>query len=89
MMDPDLFQDWGRRDPVGQYEEYLAHLGRALAPSGSDRPTADSVDWNRSLMRSVEEEVLQEVNAAEEEALQSRDLSVPEPGPHEELHCYG
>ena len=28
-------------------------------------------------------------DAAEEEALQSRDLSVPEPGLHEELHCYG
>ena len=57
--------------------------------SGSDRPTADLVEWNRSLMRSVEEEALQEVTAAEEEALQSRDLSVPEPGLHEELHCYG
>lgn len=89
MMDPDLFHDWGRRDPVGQYEEYLAHMGRALAPAGSERPTADPDGWNRSLMRSIEEEALQEVDAAEEEALQSRDLSVPEPGLHEELQCYG
>jgi len=89
MMDPDLFQDWGRRDPVGQYEEYLARMGRPLIPSGSDRPTADSVGWNRSLMRSVEEEALQEVDAAEKEALQSREMSVPEPGLHEELQCYG
>ena len=89
MMNPDLFQEWGRRDPVGQYEEYLARMGRPLAPSGSDRPTADSVGWNRSLMRSVEEEALQEVDAAEKEALRSREMSVPEPGLHEELQCYG
>ena len=89
MMDPGLFQEWGRRDPVGQYEEYLAHMGRPLVPSGSDRPTAESIELNRSLMRSVEKEALQEVDAAEKEALQSRELSVPRPAPDEDLECYG
>ena len=91
MMDPGLFQEWGRRDPVGQYEEYLAHLGRPLAPLGYEGPgpTADPVEWNRSLMRTIEAEALQEVEAAEAEALQSREASVPVPGPHEDLECYG
>ncbi|MGB5527380.1 MAG: thiamine pyrophosphate-dependent dehydrogenase E1 component subunit alpha [Gemmatimonadota bacterium] len=91
MMDPGLFQEWGRRDPVGQYEEYLAHLGRPLAPLGYEGPgpTADPVEWNRSLMRTIEAEALQEVEAAEAEALQSREASVPVPGPDEDLECYG
>ena len=91
MMNPELFQEWGRRDPVGQYEEYLADLGRPLA-SGRDEvpsPTADPVEWNRSLMRALEAEALREVDAAEQEALQSRELSVPQPGPDEDLECYG
>jgi TPP-dependent pyruvate/acetoin dehydrogenase alpha subunit len=90
MMSPDLFQRWGRRDPVGQYEEYLAHLGRSLAPAGVEQdPSEDAVQWNRSLMRAVEAEVIQEVDTAETEALQSREVSVPEPGLHADLECYG
>mgnify|MGYP001828044892 FL=1 len=90
MMSPDLFQRWGRRDPVGQYEEYLAHLGRPLAPAGVEQgPSEDAVQWNRSLMRAVEAEVIQEVDTAETEALESREASVPEPGLHEDLECYG
>lgn len=91
MMDPGLFQEWGRRDPVGQYEEYLADLGRPLASAGGEGPgpTADPVEWNRSLMRAIEAEALQEVDAAEEEALESREASVPRPGPDEDLECYG
>jgi TPP-dependent pyruvate/acetoin dehydrogenase alpha subunit len=90
MMSPDLFQRWGRRDPVGQYEEYLAHMGRSLAPAGVEQdPSEDAVQWNRSLMRAVEAEVIQEVDTAETEALQSREVSVPEPGLHADLECYG
>jgi hypothetical protein len=89
-MKPELFQKWGRRDPVGQFEEYLAHLGRPLALAGDEGSTAaDAVEWNRSLMRTVEAEVLQEVDAAEQEALQSREVSVPQPGRDEDLECYG
>ena len=91
MMSPEMFQEWGRRDPVGMYEEYLADLGRPLVMEGNHpaNPAADPGEWNRSLMRTIEEETLQEVDAAEQEALRSRDRSVPQAGPHEDLECYG
>jgi 2-oxoisovalerate dehydrogenase E1 component len=90
MMDADLFQEWGRRDPVGQFEEYLAHLARPLAAGDAPRPAAaDAAEWNRSLMATVEAEVVQEVDTAEREALRSREASIPEPGSLEGRECYG
>ncbi len=91
MMSPELFQEWGRRDPVGMYEEYLADFGRSLVPvdgSAADR-AADTGDWNRLLMQRIEAETLEEVDTAEQEALRSLETSIPQAGPSEALDCYG
>lgn len=90
MLDPALFAKWGRRDPVGMYEEYLAGLGRLLVPGDGPAasPDADSGEWNRALLGRIEAETLQEVDGAEEEALRSLETSVPEGGPEENRGCY-
>jgi len=86
---PQLFREWGKRDPVGLYEAHLYGLGRPLSPPG--RPGGDGVDpakWNRSILQEVEEQTLSEVEAAEAEALRSRDDSPPEAGPLDVMDCY-
>lgn len=88
---PDLFQAWGRRDPVGSYEEYLANLGRPLSFEGTTAlsPDAETAERNRHVLLRIEEEVRQEVEAAEREALRSLETSIPVPAPDEETECYG
>ena len=61
----ELFERWGRRDPVGLYEAWLARGDRAV---------------DRDRLRAVEEEVRREVEEAAEEALESREGRMPEPG---------
>jgi hypothetical protein len=82
---------WGRRDPVGMYEEYLADIGRPLssATDQSADPGIDAGEWNRSVMQEIEKQTLQEVDEAEREALRSLDTSVPRAGPDEVMECYG
>ena len=84
-----LFDYWGLRDPVGQFEEYLAGLPRRLAsgPAGSDSQP-DIEAWNRNLLASVEQRVREEVDAAAAEALASRETSVPAPAEAGVDSCY-
>ena len=90
MLDPALFAKWGGRDPIGMYEEYLAGLGRFLVLENGrvESPDADPEQWNRALLGRIEAETLQEVDAAEEQALRSIETSVPQAGPEETLGCY-
>ncbi len=90
MLDPQLFETWGRRDPIGMYEEYLAGLGRHLIPTdGQVAGTgADAREWNEAVMLRIETETLQHVDTAAEEALQSLETSIPVAGPGEVLDCY-
>lgn len=60
---PWLFEAWGRRDPVGLYEAWLTTV------RGMDREALER----------LEREVTEEMDAAAEEALLSRDRT-PEPG---------
>jgi 2-oxoisovalerate dehydrogenase E1 component len=91
MIAPAAFEEWGRRDPVGLFEEYLAHLGRPLAHGAQDAAASglDPQAWNRGVMKEIESEVLDEVDAAEEEALRSRETSLPVAGPDDVTSCYG
>src|SRR5262249_3815654 len=59
---PELFEYWGRRDPIGMYESYLERRG-----------------VQRSTLENVEREVLNEIDAAEKEALASRQSRMPAP----------
>jgi len=71
---PDLFQEWGRRDPIGMYEEFLA---------GSDIDLTGEVEGdmelhNRAVMAKVESEVEAEVESAAGKALVGRELNMPD-----------
>ncbi|WP_420634615.1 thiamine pyrophosphate-dependent dehydrogenase E1 component subunit alpha [Candidatus Palauibacter sp.] len=68
---PELFERWGRRDPIGQYEEYLADIDLGAEGEGEFR------ERNLALLESVEQEVEAEIEAVAEEALASRYLAVP------------
>ena len=90
MLDPALFAAWGRRDPVGMYEEYLAELSRPLM-AGADNPREASGDperWNRGLLEGIETETLREIDVAEKEALRSLELAVPQGGRMDTAGCY-
>jgi TPP-dependent pyruvate/acetoin dehydrogenase alpha subunit len=59
---PEMFEYWGRRDPIGTYESYLERRG-----------------VRRSTLEKVEREVLDEIEAAEKQALASRESRMPAP----------
>jgi TPP-dependent pyruvate/acetoin dehydrogenase alpha subunit len=71
----DLFEYWGRRDPIGLFEEYLATRGTDLEGPGD----GDMEARNRRVLERIEAEVEAEVEAAAEAALESRDTRMPEP----------
>jgi len=58
----EWFAAWGRKDPIGLYEEHLKSLGVAAA-----------------VLADLEAQVEADVGRAEEEALRSRETSVPDP----------
>jgi TPP-dependent pyruvate/acetoin dehydrogenase alpha subunit len=63
------FAHWGKRDPVGMYETYLAEAELPLSLSGS----------NREALAQAEAEVEAEIAEGEREALASRERSKPDP----------
>lgn len=71
---PDLFQEWGRRDPIGLYEEFLA--GSEIDLTGGVE--GDMELHNRATMAKVESEVEAEVESAAEKALVSREMNIPD-----------
>lgn len=73
----ELFEAWGRRDPIGTYEEYLARDDRELAEVGYDVSGPTREARNREVLLRVEEEVNAEVEAAGEKALESRRERMP------------
>jgi len=74
---PQLFDYWGRRDPIGSYEEYLvsadidltAGIAAGARPADHDRRAE-----NRAVLAAVEAEVAAEVEAAARSALKSREM---------------
>jgi TPP-dependent pyruvate/acetoin dehydrogenase alpha subunit len=72
-----LFDYWGKRDPIGMYEAFLIEGSLDLEsgqPSG-----ASSRDANAALLRRAEEKVLGEIERAAEAALASAQARVPRP----------
>jgi TPP-dependent pyruvate/acetoin dehydrogenase alpha subunit len=69
ILPPADFEYWGKRDPIGMYETYLAETGLELLPSRS----------NREALERAEAEVEAEIAEAEREALRSRESSRPDP----------
>jgi TPP-dependent pyruvate/acetoin dehydrogenase alpha subunit len=74
---PEQFRHWGLRDPIGTYEAYLVEEGPAL--DGRKRPAPARREANRRLLEEAEAKVAAEVEAAEREALESRQSLMPVP----------
>ncbi len=72
--DVELFEHWGRRDPIGLFEEYLARSNHELGRGGQ----GNREGRNRAKLAAVEEEVTAEVEAAAEEALNSQGERMPD-----------
>ncbi|WP_420448158.1 thiamine pyrophosphate-dependent dehydrogenase E1 component subunit alpha [Candidatus Palauibacter sp.] len=68
---PELFQHWGRRDPIGLYEEYLAGIDLGVSGEGDLRTR------NLRRLEAVEREVETEIEQAAGEALVSRERAAP------------
>jgi TPP-dependent pyruvate/acetoin dehydrogenase alpha subunit len=71
------FQHWGRRDPIGVYEECLLHL-----------PGDQTENVTRERLAELEREILAEVEDAQQIAIESRTNSAASPD-KEEARCYG
>jgi len=66
LLEPALFEYWGKRDPIGCFETYLIESGRYR----DDLPAA---------LEAVEQRVVEEVERASEEALAGRKDRLPKP----------
>lgn len=71
----ELFRRWGRRDPIGLFEEHLARSELDLGGDGGE----SLEERNRAVLASIEEDVIREVDRAAEEALESKRERMPEP----------
>jgi TPP-dependent pyruvate/acetoin dehydrogenase alpha subunit len=87
LFSPEVFAEWGRRDPVGCYEEWLIGAQVDLA-SGNQVKAGAAETTNRKALAEVEARVTGEVEAAADEALESRqnmpDAKSAGEGVHEE-----
>jgi hypothetical protein len=74
----ERFRYWGARDPIGTYEDYLIGDGPSL---DGRRRTDDAARRaaSRRILEEAEARVTSEVEAAEREALESRDSRMPRP----------
>ncbi len=75
--DPALFDYWGKRDPIGLFEEYLVASDLDLA--GSVSSNSQHSGGNRETLEVVEREITEEIERAEQEALLSRETRQPRP----------
>lgn len=75
----ELFERWGKRDPIGLYETYLIE-GNVDLQNGErlERPGSRS-EQNADTLRRIEERVIREVDEAAEEALRSARARMPLP----------
>jgi len=69
-----LFDYWGRRDPIGLFEEFLATGQLELGGAGD----GELEERNREVLRRMEAAVTAEVESAAEEALASRASRMPD-----------
>jgi len=70
-----LFEYWGRRDPIGMFEEHLAL--RPIELGGGEGATCEV--RNRATLARIESEVLAAVEESAAAALESREARMPAP----------
>lgn len=76
LLPPEVFEYWGRRDPIGLYEEYLATGPWDLASGDAGEAVNRDPERearNRQALSRVESEVASEVDVAAAKALASRE----------------
>jgi TPP-dependent pyruvate/acetoin dehydrogenase alpha subunit len=73
----EQFRYWGLRDPIGTYEAYLREDAPAL--DGRKRSAGARREANARILEEAENRVIAEVDAAEQEALESRRSRMPDP----------
>jgi len=76
---PELFEHWGKRDPVAMYESYLLAGSVNLESGRTVEQAGNMSDLNREVLERVEERVLAETERAEQEALRSVRERMPVP----------
>ena len=76
---PELFEFWGKRDPIGVYERYLIEGTLNLDSGKTSKRTGNFDDANAQVLNEIEEKVIAEIEQSEREALQSRESRMPLP----------
>jgi TPP-dependent pyruvate/acetoin dehydrogenase alpha subunit len=74
----ELFDHWGKRDPIGLFETFLIE-GDLNLETGARNSSAAFIESNTKLLRRSEQVILDEIERAAEEALQSQRSSMPAP----------
>ncbi|HSE96679.1 MAG TPA: thiamine pyrophosphate-dependent enzyme, partial [Blastocatellia bacterium] len=76
---PELFEKWGKRDPIGLFEVYLSE-GSIDLETGAESESTDGLRArNMETLRRVEEKVISEVDDAAQEAVASLRDRMPRP----------
>ena len=77
LFEPEVFAEWGKRDPIGCYETWLVESSIDLRTG--EKVSGDSLsEINREVLAEIESDVTDEVEGAAESALASRDR-MPKP----------
>lgn len=74
-----LFELWGKRDPIGLYETYLMKGTLDLASGRSVKPDNALRERNTGTLTRAEAQVLEEIDRAAGEALESSRSNMPKP----------
>jgi TPP-dependent pyruvate/acetoin dehydrogenase alpha subunit len=77
--DAQLFEQWGKRDPIGLFETYLLEGSIDLQSGKRGRHTAAMRARNAEALAETEQRLLAEIEEAEKEALESRTQHSPQP----------
>ncbi len=72
----ELFQYWGRRDPIGLFETYLIEGAIDLESGERARRSRALRQRNEETLKQIEQRVLEEIDRAAEEALASRLIAI-------------
>ena len=76
--DAQLFEYWGKHDPIGLFENYLVEGAIDLLNGKRGRRTQAMRERNAQALRETEQRVLAEIEQAEKVALESRAQRLPQ-----------
>ncbi|HEY3134664.1 MAG TPA: thiamine pyrophosphate-dependent dehydrogenase E1 component subunit alpha [Blastocatellia bacterium] len=77
--DTALFSHWGKRDPIGLYETYLIEATMDLETGRRVKRSDALRERNAEVLRRLEQQVIDEVERAAGEALESARTNMPKP----------